>query len=149
MLLAMKPISFTSVHDYLDRLFTGMEPSKQDIIDAKKVYWRAYNTDLIRRKRKAYPTFQISFSKEELLLIREKLQQGQSVSKFVYQLVVEHLNNHTYSVPKINTALIEQQLFLISEYLRELLDYDSIDIDKIEQLESHIQTLETVIHESL
>jgi len=56
----MKPIKFTSIHDYLDKLFLDLEPSKQQIIDAKKDYWRAYNTDLKRRKRKTYPTFQMS-----------------------------------------------------------------------------------------
>ncbi|WP_298507445.1 hypothetical protein [uncultured Kordia sp.] len=145
----MKPTSFTSVHDYLDQLFKGGNPSKEDIILAKKNYWRAYNTDLKRRKRSACPTFQISFSKDELLRIKEKLQQGQSVSKYIYQLVKQHIESHTILPSKVNTAVIEQQLFLISEYLRELLDYEDIDAEKITELENHIQTLETVIQESL
>lgn len=144
----MEPIDFTSVHDYLDRLFVGIEPDKQEIIDAKKVYWRAYNTDLKRRRRKAYPSFHISFSKDELLFIKGRLQQGQSVSSYIHQLVVVHVNDTDYR-PRVNTAVIEQQLFLINEYLRELLDYDGVETEKIEQLETYIQTLETVIQNSL
>ncbi|WP_299884358.1 hypothetical protein [uncultured Lacinutrix sp.] len=145
----MRPINFTSIHDYLDMLFDGITPSEDTIINAKKEYWRAYNTDLKRRKRKAFPIFQISFSKQNVTVLKSKLEKGQSISKYIHGLVVAHLYNHTDLVPRVNTALIEQQLFLISEYLRELLDYEHIDTDKIEQLESHIGTLETVIQESL
>ena len=145
----MEPIDFTSVHDYLDKLFADIEPSKQQIVQAKKVYWRAYNTDLKRRKRKSHPCFQISFSKEELSLLRERLRKGESVSQYIHQLVLKHIRKGKTLAPQVNTALIEQQLFLISEYLRELLEFDAIDTDKIERLETYLQALETAIKESL
>lgn len=145
----LQPQTFSSVHDYLDTIFEGVTPSKEAIIGAKKEYWRAYNTDLKRRKRKAFPTFQISFSKEDITIVRSKLQNGQSVSKYIHELVLRHLKDGTDLTPKVNTALIEQQMFLIAEYLRELLDVDDIDTEKIKQLETYIKVLEIVIQESL
>ncbi len=145
----MKPINFTSVHDYLDVIFEKVNPSKVAIIKAKKDYWCAYNTDLKRRRRKAFPTFQISFSKQEVVIIKSRLQKGQSVSKYIYKLVLQHIEEDVPLTPKINTALIEQQLFLIAEYLQELLDFENIDNHKIEQLERYIKALENVIQEAL
>jgi hypothetical protein len=145
----MKTIRFTSVHDYLDILFEGLTPNEQDVIVAKRDYWRAYNTDLKRRKRQQFPTFQISFSKEISMVLKSRLAKGQAISLYIYELVVAHLKDRTELPKKINTALIEQQLFLIAEYLRELLDYEQIDTQKIEILESYILALETVIQESL
>ncbi len=145
----MRPINFTSVHDYLDLLFEGVTPSNEDIIKAKREYWRAYNTDLKRRKRKACPTFQISFSKDELVIIKSKLEKDGCVSRYIHDLVLQHLQGNIEYTQKVNTALIEQQLFLIAEYLKELLDFESIDTEKVEALEQYIQVLETVIQESL
>ncbi len=130
-------------------LFEDVTPCKEDIINAKKQYWRAYNTDLKRRRRKQFSVFQISFSKQDLAIIKSKLQEGQPVSKYIYQLVLQHLNDGSELTPIVNTALIEQQLFLIAEYLKELLDFDHIDTGRIEQLEIYIQALEDVIQETL
>lgn len=144
----MKPVDFTSLHDYLDWIFTGCDPSEKEIIEAKKGYWRAYNTDLKRRRRKTHPCFQISFSMDELLLIREIKEEGKPLSEFIHQLAMENLGHYPIGTrPMVNTALIEQQLFLIAEYLRELLDHENVDTEKIEELETHIHTLETLIKE--
>ena len=141
--------TFRGVHDYMDALFKGRQPSKAEIIDAKKAYWRAYNTALKRRRRKLFPVLQVTFSREQLALIRSKLEKGQSVSGMIRAVVLEHLEGD-YALPeKVNTALIEQQLFLISEYLKELLEIDQIDTNRIQQLESHIKSLEQRILESL
>lgn len=103
----MKPISFTSVHDYLDSLFEGCIPSEEAIINAKKDYWRAYNTDLKRRKRKAFPTFQISFSKTDVKALKSRLAKGQAVSAYIYDLVVQHLKKDTILTKPVHTAIIE------------------------------------------
>jgi len=145
----MRPIEFTSVHDYLDLLFEDASPNKEDIIRAKKTYWRAYNTDLKRRQREHSSILHITFSKEEYAQIKERLGKGENVSGYIRNLVRQHLEDNQDFVPKVNTALIEQQLFLIAEYLQELLDVDTIDTKKIEELEQHIRTLENLIHEVL
>ena len=145
----MKPINLTSVHDYLDILFEDKTPSEDDVIHAKKVYWRAYNTDLKSRRRKLFPVLQVRFSKQEHALIQSKLLQGQKVSSYIYQLVLNHLNKNINLEMPINTALIEQQLFLITEYLKELLDFQEIDSIILQELEQHIKTLEIVIQDAL
>ena len=101
----MKPIRFTSVHDYLDVLFEGISPTEQDIIVAKKDYWRAYNTDLKRRKRKEFPVFQISFSKEDIRVLKSRLSKGQAISTYIYELVVQHLQDNTEPVSYTHLTL--------------------------------------------
>ncbi|MCF6319232.1 MAG: hypothetical protein L3J83_08145 [Proteobacteria bacterium] len=145
----MKPIDLTSVMDYLDVLFEGKNPSENDIINAKKVYWRAYNTHLKRQRRKHFPILQVRFSKQELSLIKAKLEQGQAVSKYIHSIVMHHLNGTKDFGKKVNTALIEQQLFFITEYLSELIEFENVDVVKIEKLEHRIQTLEQIIQEVL
>jgi len=144
----MRPISFTSIHDYLDKLFDGLSPTEEAIISAKKDYWRAYNTDLKRRQRQKFPVFQISFSKEDIIGLKSRLAKGQKISSYIYDLVIIHLKGSTELSKKVNTALIEQQLFLIAEYLKELLDYEAIDSKKINRLEAYIIALEKVILET-
>ncbi|WP_339883560.1 hypothetical protein [Polaribacter vadi] len=145
----MRPIRFTSVHDYLDKLFDGGSPSEEAIISAKKDYWRAYNTALKRRQRQKFPVFQISFSKEDVLVLKSRLAKGQKISSYIYDLVIQHLKGESIPAKQVNTALIEQQLFLIAEYLRELLDYNAVDSEKINRLEAYIMALENVIQETL
>jgi hypothetical protein len=145
----MKTINLTSVHDYLDVLFENTIPSKQDVLNAKKEYWRAYNTDLKRRFRKKHTILQISFTKQEMLCIQAKLVEGESATKYIYNLVLHHLQEHKDFGRKTNTALIEQQLFLIVEYLNELLEIENADVEKIQELEKHIKTLEQTIEDVL
>lgn len=145
----MKPTSFNSVHDYLDMVFKDTIPSEEAIINAKKIYWRAYNTDLKRRKRQEFTTLHICFSKKEYVNIQAKLSNTQSVPAYIKYLVLEHFKNNATSIVPVNTNLIEQQLFLIAEYLQELLEQDNVNIEKIEALEQYMQTLEQVIQDSL
>lgn len=145
----MKPTSFTSVHDYLDMVFKDTIPNEEAIINAKKIYWRAYNTDLKRRKRQEFTTLHICFSKKEYGDIQAKLSEAQSVPAYIKYLVLEHFKNRNESVTPVNTSLIEQQLFLIAEYLQELLESKTVNTEKIEALEQYMQTLEQVIQDSL
>ena len=48
----MEPGNYKSLHDYLDAIFKDSSPSENEIIQAKKDYWKAYNTRLKQDKRK-------------------------------------------------------------------------------------------------
>ncbi len=141
----MKPIKFTGVQNYLEKLFVGNTPTDQQVIEGKKVYWRAYNTDLKRRIRNEHPTLLLRFSKQEMKLLKEKIHQKELLSIQVRRIVLDYLNG-SYNSP--NTALIEQQLFLVNEYLEELLEEGkSVPLSKIEELQQSIIAIQDALEQ--
>ncbi len=139
------PTQFNSVHDYLDECFEGKSPNHEELQNAKAIYWRAYNTDLKRRLRKNKKTITMSLSKEEYQLLMARKPKSLKLYQFARMLLLQtsEINNLT-SLP-IDTAVIEQQLFAIAEYLEDLLECPSIDTSQVEILEQKIEKLETHI----
>lgn len=143
----MKQNEFRSVHDYLDKRFEGQSPTKQEIKDAKKDYWRMYNTALKRRIRKQYPIVRLRFSKQEMELIKERLDNKELLSIQVRRIVLDYINGATTTG---NMALLEQQLFLIHEYLDELLEEgNSVPLGKIGMLQQSIVAIQDALEQSL
>lgn len=141
-----QPHTFKGVHDYMDALFAGRSPSSDEIIDAKKQYWKAYNSDLIKRRRKKNSEFTIAFNKKELKLIYLRKAKEKSVTEYLQKVVLTHLNDNTSINKFIDTSIIEQQLFLIAEYMQDLLDIEtSINPKNFAQLESKINHLQNLI----
>ena len=142
----MKQNEFRSVHDYLDKRFKGQSPTKQEVKQAKKDYWRMYNTALKRRIRKQYPIVRLRFSKQEMNRIKEKLDNKELLSIQVRRIVLDYINGTTTTG---NMALIEQQLFLISEYVQELLEVgDAVSLGKIEKLQQSIIAIQDALEQS-
>lgn len=128
--MEFQPRTYQSLHDYLDALFEGKTPSKEAINEAKKVYWRAYNTRLKRQQRDEKTEVTISFSKTEVSLIQRRLSSNQTLSWFIKQLVEQELQSNN-STPRNTEALrsLEQHLFLLIEYLEQLL-FQSQDLSR-------------------
>lgn len=141
------PTDFTSVHEYLDGVFKGQSPTAIDIIQAKQCYWRAYNTNLKRKQRSEFKSIRIKLNKKEHLALQKMLPSDRPLSQSVHTIVMNYLEGDVDPTPRINTALIEQQLFFIAEYLKELAE--NMDTDRACELEQHIHTLETLIEENL
>ncbi len=140
------PSSFNSVHNYLDELFVGIDPSEEEIISAKKWYWRCYNTDL-KRRRSHYTHLSIYFSKDEIQRIKQVTEKGK-VSDFVKKVVLSHLDGTTDFTTSMDTSVIEEQLFLIAEYLLELINMDTTaDNTGLIKLENQIALLQTQIEQ--
>jgi len=140
------PTRFTGVHDYLDELFTNSDPSETEIILAKKWYWRCYNSHL-KRQRKHYTNLSVYFSQEQITRIKTLAEKGK-VSDFIKKVVLSYMDGTTSIIQTIDTAIIEQQLFLIAEYLQEMIQSDMTDNsqlqfleDKIKDLQIHIEAL--------
>lgn len=142
-----KPTDFTSVHDYMDGVFKGTSPSAIEIIEAKQWYWRAYNTDLKRRQRSECKSVRIKLSNREHQALQKLLPNDRPLSQSVRAIIMNYLEGSVDPTPRINTALIEQQLFFVAEYLKELAE--DMDAERTAELEKHIQTLETLIQNSL
>ncbi len=143
----VKPKTYHSVHDYLDVLFEGKNPSESDIVEAKKTYWRAYNSKLKKAQRQNKKTVSVSFSNAEAQNIQKYLSKKQSISAFIKQLVLDTVS---FETPINNQqakllASIEQQLFLLVEYLEALLfQSDRLDRHQIRTIEKHLQTLQNL-----
>jgi len=138
------PRKFTSVHDYLDECFLNSDPTENEIIKAKRWYWRCYNTDL-KRRRSHYINVSVYFSKEELERIKTLIKKG-SLSDFIKKLVLSYLEGTSTVTLLTDTTVIEEQLFLITEYLLELMnENNAIHSDKLSALESQIKTLQSQV----
>lgn len=132
----------------MDALFVGCDPSEAMIIKAKKDYWRAYNTKLIQTRRKQNHEFSVSFNKNEFAIIQTKLGEDKFVSRYIKQAVLNDLHTGTVVVPKVNMVVIEQQLFLIVEYLQDLLELEGdVNESMFEPLIANISRLQQLIEQ--
>ena len=146
----MEPGNYKSLHDYLDAIFKDSSPSENEIIQAKKAYWKAYNTRLKQDKRKKTKEVTISLNKETLELLNQKLITGESISSYIQKLLKTNLQiiETTGFFEKELGLKIEQQLFIIIDYLESLLyQRKLIDTSQIALLEKHLEKLQNLMEE--
>ena len=136
-----EPWTYNNLHDYL---FNGKNPSDEEIIQAKKTYWRSYNTRLKQIQRQKNKEVTISLTKEVLELLNRKLEPKQTIIDYIKVLLENHLqsNENVNNNQKKELLQIEQQLFILIDYLESLLyQRKLIDRQQMQQLEKHIQNL--------
>ena len=146
----MEPGNYKSLHDYLDAIFKDSSPSENEIIQAKKDYWKAYNRKLKQDKRKKTKEVTISLNKETLELLIQKLVAGESISSYIQRILKTNLQiiDTTSSFEKELGLKIEQQLFIIIDYLESLLyQRKLIDTSQIALLEKHLEKLQNLMEE--
>ena len=146
----MEPGNYKSLHDYLDAIFKDSSPNGNEIIQAKKIYWKAYNTKLKQGKRKQNKEVTISLNKETLELLNQKLVAGESISSYIQRILKTNLQiiDTTDSFEKELGLKIEQQLFIIIDYLESLLyQRKLIDTSQIALLEKHLEKLQNLMEE--
>lgn len=148
MIKDIHPHKFKSVHDFMDALFIGCTPSEEAIIEAKRQYWKSYNTDLIARRRKQKSEFTLILSKEELGKTKSLMCKEKSVTEFLRKIVINSISGAVKPINNNDTALIEQQLFLIASYLEELIDNEVIIDQNIHrEISTQLSELQTLINE--
>lgn len=146
----MEPGNYKSLHDYLDVIFKDSSPSENEIIQAKKDYWKAYNTKLKQDKRKKTKEVTISLNKETLELLIQKLVAGESISSYIQRILKTNLQiiDTTGSFEKELGLKTEQQLFIIIDYLESLLyQRKLIDTSQITLLEKQLEQLQNLMEE--
>ena len=146
----MEPGNYKSLHNYLDAIFKDSSPSENEIIQAKKAYWKAYNTKLKQAKRKQNKEVTISLNKETLERLNQKLATTVSISHYIQDLIKTNLQiiDTTSSFEKELGLKIEQQLFIIIDYLESLLyQRKLIDTSQIALLEKHLEKLQNLMEE--
>ena len=146
-----EPWTYNNLHDYLDDLFNNKNPNDEEIIQAKKAYWRSYNSRLKQIQRQKNKEVTISLSKELLELLNRKLEPKQTIIEYIKVLLENHLqsNENINTNQKKELLQIEQQLFLVIDYLESLLyQRKLIDRQQMQQLEKYIQNLQFVLEQN-
>ena len=146
-----EPWTYNNLHDYLDDLFNGKNPSDEEIIQAKKAYWRSYNKRLKQIQRQKHKEVTISLSKELLELLNRKLEPKQTIIDYIKILLENHLqsNENINTNQKKELLQIEQQLFILIDYLESLLyQRKLIDRQQMQQLEKYIQNMQFVLEQN-
>ena len=146
-----EPWTYKTLHDYLDDLFRDKNPNNEKIIEAKEIYRRSYNKRLKQLKREKHREVTIALTKEEVELLKRKLESQQSVSGYIKKLVLAHLDNsqtlfNQQNTQKKDLAQVEQQLFILIDYLESLLyQRRFVDNTQIGKLEQHILYLKQLL----
>lgn len=146
-----EPWTYKTLHDYLDDLFRDRNPNNEEIIEAKEIYRRSYNKRLKQLKRQKHREVTIALTKEEVELLKRKLESQQSVSGYIKKLILAHLDNsqtlfNPQNTQKKDLVQIEQQLFLLTDYLESLIyQRRFVDNTQIAKLEQHLLYLQQLL----
>lgn len=141
---------YKSLHDYLDKVFSGTTPSENEITQAKKEYWKAYNTHLKQNQRKKRKEVTLALDKKQWEALLERRKPNQSVHAYIKELLTHHIDNTPIATSTIiqDTTQIEQQLFLVTDYLEGLVyQRRHIDKDSIAGLEQLLYKLQKLLED--
>lgn len=141
---------YKSLHEYLDKVFVGLTPSESEIAKAKKKYWKAYNTHLKQNQRRKRKELTIAFEKKEWQSLLERLNPNQSLHSYIKELLNHNIDNTPIVTNPIiqDTTQIEQQLFLVTDYLEGLVyQRRHIDKDSIATLEQLLYKLQELLED--
>lgn len=142
---------YKSLHDYLDMIFRDKTPTENEIDQAKKQYWKEYNTHLKRNQRKKRKEITVSLDKQQWELLQQRLFSNQSPSHFIKEFLLDHLENKKKEIGKTNqdeVIQIEQQLFSLINYVESLLyQRRMIEGQSIGQLEKRLSQLQKLLEE--
>lgn len=124
-----KQFNYKSVHEYLDALFNGKQPSEDEIIQAKKAYRKLYLKHYLKHYSQQHIQISFRLTKQQYKDLKMKAEKQElKPSYFVRQLVI--------SGNKVNTA----ELRIV---IREIIDEIDESLFKGTQLnpESLLQKL--------
>lgn len=141
---------YKSLHDYLDDLFRDKTPTESEITQAKKQYWKTYNTRLKKSQRQKRREVTIAFEKDEWESLLKKRSPNQSLHAYIRELLIHPTdNNHiSPSIPLQDTTQIEQQLFLVTDYLEGLMYQRRLmDKESVARLENLLAALQRLLEE--
>jgi hypothetical protein len=134
-------MKYNSIYEYLDVVFEAIpNPSKEDIIYAKKQYYKLWHKAYNHKRRKTRKEFRLGFDAKTLERI--KAQKGTlSVSKYLYTAIFDALDGGLKSdFDNEQLVAIHQKLMQLIALVEQVLD--SEESPQIENLLERIETLE-------
>ena len=138
---------YQNLHQYLEQVINDQQPSNESIMKHKKEYWRAYNTNLKRQKRKKDKHINLSFDKQQWKSL--ELTKGDlPMHLYLKEIILNQIDFQSDETPifyhKKDIVLIEQQLFQTIELLQFLIyNRKHISAQEIEKLKKHLTDLNT------
>lgn len=141
---------YKSLHDYLDVVFKDKTPDENEIIEAKKLYWKSYNTFLKQNQRKKHKEVTIAFEKQHWETLSKERRPGQTIQSHLKELLLKQIGSKdpVKRVVLQDTVKIEQQLFLITDYLESMIYHRRfIDAESIRVLEKHLLQLRRLLED--
>ncbi len=141
---------YTSLHDYLDVVFKDQTPDETDIIEAKKTYWKMYNTFLKRNQRKKNKEVTIALEKEHWDILLKGRKTAQTIQSYIKELLLKQIDSKEANkrIFVADTVQIEQLLFVVVDYLESMIYHRRfIDLESIQVLEKHLIHLRNLLEE--
>jgi len=131
-------MKYSNIYEYLDAVFgTNANPSKEDVISAKKQYYKFWHKEYNRKRRKQRKEFTLGFDTKTLQRIKQE-KGTRTVSKYLYDAVFNTLDGgHKSDFDNEQLVVIHQKLMQLIALLEE--DAES---PHIEQLLERIEALE-------
>ncbi len=135
---------YASIHEYLNEVLPQKKNlNNNDIVKAKKEYWRLYHKYYNKERRKKYKEFTIGISLATLEKINT--QRGKlSVTKHIKNILLKSLNENC-SVPDNDFEQVQQKImsliFQIDEYL------DNRHIESLENIRDSLENIELYLAE--
>lgn len=115
---------YSSVHDYLDEVL-GTHPSHAEIKQAKEDYWRHYNSNLKRERRRELKYVSLSLSHaEHKQLIRLCKEQGVSLYDYIREV---SLNPKPFRIPNTTINKLEQISLELQDLHEEAREEEAIE----------------------
>ena len=118
--MMIDPSSYRSLHDYLDALFLDLDPTDNQIIEAKHAYWKSYNNRLKANKRSRGREFSVWFSIEELSMLKSNIGKL-PMTRFIRKCCLNSLYDKDIQ-EQLNLKELQDQLEIITDYLAVLIE---------------------------
>lgn len=142
----MKTFPFTSVHHYLDTVFANrVNPSEQEVKQAKCDYWKLYHSYYRKQRRKRKKEFTLGFDKKTLIKIHQR-KEKLSVSEFLYKSVNNAIGDSARIIfDSSQLEILHQKLMELISLVEELLEQEDTQIKesvliRLEHLEQQFLT---------
>ena len=140
-------MQFNSIYEYLDIVFeANTNPTKAEIIEAKKQYYKLWHKEYNRQRRKTRKEFRLGFDINTLGRIKRE-KGTRTVSKYLYDAVFNALDGGSKSdFDNEQLVTIHQKLMQLIALVEQVLDSgESLEVEnlleRIEQLELHFSEL--------
>lgn len=131
-------MQYNNIYEYLDMVFgANANPTKAEIIEAKKQYYKLWHREYNRKRRKTRKEFRLGFDLKTLKRIKD--QKGtRTVSRYLYDAVFSSLDGGQKSdFDNEQLVTIHQKLMHLISLLEEGADNPQIEclLERIEELE--------------
>lgn len=142
-----KEMKYSNIYEYLDMIFeANTNPTKSEIIEAKKQYYKLWHREYNRKRRKTRKEFRLGFDAKTLQRIKDR-KGTLSVSRYLYNAVYDALDGGLKSnFDNEQLTTIHQKLIRLIALVEQVLESEEstqteLLLERIEELELQFSKL--------